>query len=272
MTFSNIGYESRFGLEYDPFLKNSKETFVETSETKEVMTRLNTLAGTNGFGLLTGAPGRGKTTCIRKWSQSLNPSLYKVVYTSLSTLTVNDFYRNLVSNFGIQPNYRKPENFKLIQSEINRYVFEKKITPVIILDEANHIGPAILHDLKIIFNFEMDSKDRAVVLLAGLPVLNNTLSLNVHEALRQRFVMNYNIEGIPKAEGRLYIQKKLESAGATRNVFEDNAIETILNAADGTPRVIDRLCSSSLQIANALTLQTVNADTVTKAVSDIHLI
>ena len=49
------------------------------------------IARTKGFGLLTGAPGRGKTTLVRSWSTGLNPSLYKVIYTSLSTITVNDF-------------------------------------------------------------------------------------------------------------------------------------------------------------------------------------
>ena len=58
------------------------------------------LAKTKGFGLLTGSPGRGKTTVIRNWSKELNPSLYRVVYSSLSTLTANDFYRNLVRELG----------------------------------------------------------------------------------------------------------------------------------------------------------------------------
>ncbi len=58
------------------------------------------LPKTKGFGLLTGSPGRGKTTTIRSWASNLNPSLYKVIYSSLSTLTPNDFYRNLVRELG----------------------------------------------------------------------------------------------------------------------------------------------------------------------------
>ena len=111
--------------------------------------------------------------CIR----DRNTSLYKVVYSSLSTLTVNDFYRNLAAELGAQPAFRKTDNFKIIQDEINRLVLEKRQTPVIIIDEANYIGNAVLNDLKMLFNFEMDSKDRAVVLLSGLPQLNSTLRL-----------------------------------------------------------------------------------------------
>ena len=78
---------ARYGLEFNPFLKNSKEILFEGAEYTEAKFRLDYLARTKGFGLLTGAPGRGKTTLVRSWSAGLNPSLYKVIYTSLSTVT-----------------------------------------------------------------------------------------------------------------------------------------------------------------------------------------
>lgn len=140
--------------------------------------------------LLTGTPGLGKTTALRTFAASLSPSLYKVAYTGLSTLTVQEFYRHLASCLGAEPAFRKAGNFRMIQAMANRLAIEKRITPVIIPDEADHMGPAILDDLKILFNFEMDSRDRAVVLLAGQPRLAHTLSPNSHEAPRQRIVMN----------------------------------------------------------------------------------
>ena len=75
-----MDYTSRYGLEFNPFLKNSKDILVETQEFKELRFRLDYLLSTRGFGLLTGSPGRGKTTAIRSWAGNLNPSLYKVVY------------------------------------------------------------------------------------------------------------------------------------------------------------------------------------------------
>ena len=240
-----MDYTARYGLEFNPFLKNSKEVLVETQEYKEVLFRLDYLLTTKGFGLLTGSAGRGKTTAVRNWASGLNTSLYKVMYSSLSTLTVNDFYRNLATELGAQPAFRKTDNFKSIQDEINRLVLEKRQTPVIIIDEANYIGNAVLNDLKMLFNFEMDSKDRAVVLLSGLPQLNSTLRLSIHEPFRQRIVMNYNLEGMTKAEGHSYVAAKLNGAGCTQTVFEENALEAILNAANGTPRMINKLCNAS---------------------------
>lgn len=264
-------YHARFGMEFNPFLKNSKDVFYESHESKEIKTRLDILLTTRGFGLLTGTPGKGKTTSIRIWAKSLNPALYKVVYTSLSTLTVTEFYRSLASALGLEPKYRKPDNFKIIQDEILRYSIEKRITPVIIIDEANHISNAILTDLKILFNFEMDSRDRAIVLLSGLPDLNSKLQLSIHEPLRQRITVNYNIEGFSKEESKEYIHRKLQGVRCNHEVFDESAMDALANAANGVPRMLNKLANNALLIASSMNLDTVNADIVGQALIDCDL-
>ena len=261
-----MDYTIRYGLEFNPFLKNSKEIFVSTDESKEVLFRLNYLVKTKGFGLLTGSPGRGKTTAVRYWAQTLNPSRYKVVYTCFSTFSPNDFYRNLATELGAQAHYRKPDNFRVIQEELTRLSVEKRKTPVIIIDEANYISSAILNDFKLLFNFEMDSRDRAVVLLSGLPSLNATLRLSIHEPFRQRIIMNYELPAFTKEEGRSYILEKLQGAGAARAIFEDAALEAILNASDGTPRIINNLCNSCLLIGDSGKSGMITAEIVMQAI------
>ncbi len=266
-----MDYFTRYGLEFNPFIKNSKEILVTTSEYKETLFRLDYLAKTKGFGLLTGAAGRGKTTAIRTWAATLNPSLYKVVYSSLSTLTPNDFYRNLVKELGSEPAFKKPDNFRIIQEEITRLSLEKRKTPIIIIDEANYINNAILNDLKILFNFEMDSRDRAAILLAGLPKLNSTLGLQIHEPLKQRIVMNYNLEGLSKDEGKTYISEKLIGAGCNQTILEDAAIEAILNAADGTPRLINKYCNAAMLLGDSNKANLITTDIVMQAINDCEL-
>ena len=266
-----MDYFTRYGLEFNPFIKNSKEILVTTSEYKETLLRLDYLAKTKGFGLLTGSAGRGKTTAIRTWTATLNPSLYKVVYSSLSTLTPNDFYRNLVKELGSEPAFKKPDNFRIIQEEITRLSLEKRKTPIIIIDEANYINNAILNDLKILFNFEMDSRDRAAILLAGLPKLNSTLQLQIHEPLKQRIVMNYNLEGLSKEEGRTYIEEKLKGAGCNQTIFEDAAVEAILNAADGTPRLINKYCNAAMLLGDSDKANLITTDIVMQAINDCEL-
>ncbi len=67
--------------------------------------------------------------------------------------------------------------------------------------------------------------------------------------------MNYNVDGYSKEEGRACIEWKLKKAGCTDPVFDDAAIEAILNASDGTARVISKLCDASLVIGH---IQSVN--------------
>ena len=117
----------------------------------------------------------------------------------------------------------------------------------------------------------MDSRDRAVILLVGLPQLNHTLQLSNHEPLRQRIIMNYNLDGFTKDEGRSYITNKLKGAGCNQEVFDESAIEAIINASDGTARMINKLCHSALVIGNSQSVNLINADTVMQAINESTL-
>lgn len=266
-----MDYTSRYGLEFNPFIKNTKELIVETTEYKESTYRLDYLLQTKGFGLITGSPGKGKTTVVRSWAKGLNPSLYKVIYSSLSTLTVNDFYKHLAQQLGLEPMFRKSDNFRIIQNEITRFAVEKRITPVIIIDEANYINNAVLNDLKLLFNFDMDSKDRAVILLVGLPQINNTLRLVAHEPLRQRITMNYHLDGLTKEEAKAYIISKLSGANCHINIFSEGALEAIINSANGIPRMINKICNACLLIGHNQNVNEINNDLVMMAVNETEL-
>ena len=266
-----MDYTARYSLEFNPFLKNSKDILLDTSEMSEAKVRLEYLSDTKGFGVLTGEPGRGKSTVARIWASSLNPSLFKVSYNSLSTLTVMDFYRQIASGLGAEPSFRKNDLFNDIQREVKRCALEKRITPVIVIDEADMLSHKVLSDLQIMFNFEMDSRDLAIILLVGQPRLNTTLNQSTHESLRQRIVMNYHMGGISKEEGRAYITKKLEGAGCRQTVFDENAMEAILNSANGTARMINKICNRSLMIGTSQGKSIIDADAVRKAIEDTQL-
>lgn len=83
--------------------------------------------------------------------------------------------------------------------------------------------------------------------------------------------MNYNMEGLTKKEGRAYISEKLKGAGGIPDIFGENAVEAVLNAADGTPRMINKLCSASMLVASSQGLNSIHADAVMQAVSDCEL-
>jgi len=266
-----VNYIMRYGLEYNPFIKNRADITFKSSDYKETIFRLNYLKDIKGFGVITGEAGKGKTTIIRLWSKSLNRSLYKVIYIPLSTLTVIEFYRMLANELGIDAYYQKNKNFKAIQAEISRLVSDKNITPIIILDEADSLKTATLGDLKILFNFEMDSRDKGVIILSGLPILNNTLNLNVHEPLRQRIVISYHLEGLSKIEAREYIKAKLKAAGGTLDVFTDAALEALSNCSNGVARQIDRIVNRAMLLGDKTEANIIGPEIIMASYDDLLL-
>lgn len=247
----NEHFYSFFGLKYNPFEKNNADKFnFESTDSKEINIRLLHLLNNKGIGLITGRPGLGKTTAIRNFVTSLNKSLYKVIYIPHSSLTNMDLIYNLVKEFGYEPSARKSKNIHLIQQAISDYADSKKMTPIIILDEANYLSSSFLNDLKMILNFKMDSYDKFVLLLVGLPVIISTLNNACHEPLRQRIIMHYDLEGFTNNDVRNYIFGKLEVAGGNTNIFEEGALHLICNASQNVPRIIDKIMSYCLLIAS----------------------
>ncbi len=80
--------------------------------------------------------------------------------------------------------------------------------------------------------------------------------------------MNYNLEGLSKEEGKIYIQKKLKGAGCNQTIFEEAAIEAILNASDGTPRMINKYCNASMLIGDSQKADLITTNITMQAIND----
>ena len=240
-------YKEFYGLEFNPFSKElDTKKYFNSNDFTQVTGRLEHLKNIKGLGLITGSPGTGKTYSIRHFLNSLNPSLYKVSYTALSTLTVLEFYKSLAYGLGIDPANKKVDIFRQIQDSIITFSKEKKITPVIVVDESQHLKVDVLNDLKILLNFNIDSSSPAILILAGQPVLNNTLSRNVHDPLAQRIVINYNFKGLTNDEIKEYIQTRLKIAGVNTPIFNENALEVIASSSNGSVRKVNNLVENCL--------------------------
>ena len=260
-----IDFKVFYGLEYNPFEKGQKLLTVESLDYKEMLGRLNYLKDIRGIGLFTGSSGLGKTLTLKNFCDSLNPGLYQVIYLPLSTLTTNDFYRGLASGLGLEPRQRKIDNYKNIQDHIKKLATQNRITPVIVLDEAQYLKTDTLNDLKLLLNFEFDSKNYAILILAGLPNLVNTLNKSVHESLRQRVVVTYRLAGLDESEIKCYIEKKLLSAGCHNPLFTDSALTALTNASTGSSRKLNHLVTQALILGANQNRQLVDHDIVMQA-------
>lgn len=260
-------YKAYYSLARAPFSKDlsSSEAFPST-DYEGVQQALSYLQKTRGIGLLVGEPGAGKTFALRSFKESLNTSLYHVVYFPLSTGGVMDFYRGLAYGLGEEPKFRKVDLFRQIQQGIERMTEERKLTPVFILDEMHMAKDAFLQDIALLFNFKMDSTNPFVLILSGLPHLKTRLKLNHHRPLSQRLIVNYEFQPLSQEEVAAYIDHHLKVAGAKTTIFTDAAIEAIASRSQGWPRVINNLTINSLLFGFQLKKNQIDEEVVRLAI------
>lgn len=267
MEMMNIFY----GLKYNPFSKGAEDCVLETIDYKEMKGRLEYLCETKGIGVFTGHPGVGKTFNLRMFCSDLSPSLYQVAYMPLSTLTTVQFYRYLAKSLGLEEKSNKMENFLNIQEYLKRMSTEKRILPVIILDEAQYLRSEILNDIKLLFNFDMDSKNYCVLVLAGLPALTSTLRYSSYEAIRQRITIQYQIVGIEHDEIKEYIETKLAAAGMTVPLFTDDAVNALSSGCQGSMRKLNNMLTQCLIIGANKKIRDINNEIVMQAAAEVEL-
>ena len=148
---------------------------------------------------------------------------------------------------------------------------EQKTTLIFIIDEAQYLSRGILADIKMLMNFEMDSRNYAVMILAGQPTLNNLLSMQIHEALRQRIVINYNLQGLDRDEIGTYIRDRMKLCGVTKEVFDPSAIEAAYGSCGGSIRKLNNLVHRALIIGCEKKADMIDTNLIMEASAEIDL-
>lgn len=266
-------FKAFWGMEFNPFDKSiSEKNCFKSNDFKQATARLEHLKNVKGLALFTGFSGTGKTFSLRCFCADLNPNLYKIVYVTLSTVTVREFYRSIAFGLDLEPSSKKIDLFKSIQERITSLSKDKRITPVIIIDEAQYLKTDVINDIKLLLNFDMDSKNHAIFILNGQPTLNITLSKQVHESIRQRIVIKYNFDGITKSEMQDYILSRLQLCGVHEPVFNENSMEAIYSCCNGSTRKLNAIIEKCLIIAAQNKNRLIDTEMVMTAQNEIELI
>lgn len=259
-------FRQHFGLKFNPFNKEiSIDKLFSSRDTKELDSRLKYILENRGICLIVGEPSSGKSIGLRKLTDNMNRSLYKPCYLQLTTLTVKDFYQAIAMLLGEIPRYRKVQLFNQIQNSIQSLYYEQHITPVIIIDEIHMAPMSILDDLRLLFNFKMDSANPFVLILAGQPQIRNKLALNTCYPLRQRITMRYSMQGLSIEETADYCTGRMKIAGCTSDIFTPSALEAIHTISGGIPRNINNIAITSLMYSTERKMLTVNEEAVYQA-------
>lgn len=255
--------EARFGLKRRPFDKAiaTRDLYLWPG-LEELQARLEMAKGARGIMLLTGEPGTGKTVALRRFVDSLNTEHYRAIYLPLATVTVIDAYAQLNRALGGEEVVRsKSLLFREIQAGISQLT-SQGAQPVIILDEADLLRSPLFDELRILLNFEMDSKDPLLLILAGQPQLLAKLALRVHLPFRQRVAMRYRMPPMDETHTRGYLEHHLRLAGRRQKLFTDEATLQLFVQSGGVPRAIGNLALGAMVHAAARNQDIVELDDV----------
>lgn len=259
-----------YGLSFNPFDKQmvkEKDAF-ESEDFREMTARLEYLKEIRGIGVFTASPGMGKTFALRCFAKGLNPNLYQCAYLCLSTVSVQEFYRQLCEALGLESGFGKSQMFRSIQERLY-YLYKEKRRPFIcILDEAQYLNSNILRDLKMLMNQKYDSVNCFSLILCGEPYLNHILEKQVNEALRQRIVVHYNFHGLTDQEVPDYIRKKIRAAGGSPDIIDTAAISSVHSYSQGNPRLIDNVMTDAMTIGNQMEKKVIDADVMLAAINN----
>jgi type II secretory pathway predicted ATPase ExeA len=258
----------------NPFLKDeSIKSPFESNDYIQTINRFQYLKEIHGIGLITGEPGFGKTYSVRSFIKLLNKDLYKIIYLSGSKeWTVFDFFKIIANNLNLDTGscYRT-DIYNNIQKEIKRLVLHDRVQPIVIIDEAQFLSKDILQNFKVLYDFEMDSKDYVTLILVGTPELKAELSKNVYEPLKQRIIVNYTFNGLSREEVKSYIITRLEISNTNTEIFNSEAINSLYSCCKSSPRRLNTLIINSLMLGFQNKITTLDSEIIMNAKNEMDL-
>lgn len=262
-------YNHVFGFTQQPFTRGpqSSELF-RAPLLDELHSRLVYLVEHRAMGLLTGEPGSGKSTALRRLRDELHPEQVRSLYVHDTAVNPGDFCRQVALELGLEPSFSRALTLRAIQHEIHRLANERHLTVLLVLDEAQALRPDVLALLPMLTNFNWDSGAPLAVLLAGQSGLRQTLRRAHLESLAQRLTVRYALRGFDRPTTQLYLEHRLKLAGVDRPLFVEPAVEALWQASQGVMRRIDTLAHHTLAVAAAQRATQILPDHVLQAAQE----
>lgn len=241
-------YEKFYGFTDRPFnlTPDSKFFFASSKHEEALNCLLLAISERNGFVVITGEIGSGKTTVCRTLLNRLDQTT-KVALVLNTHLGKKELLTTILEDLEIE--YRSTSKTHII-SALNKYLLEqasKDVNVVLVIDEAQNLTPSVLEEVRMLSNLETEKEKLVQIVLMGQPELKKKLALPRLEQFRQRVVFHYHLEPLSYDETSQYIKHRLKTAGNTAmDIFTEGAIDEIFKFSKGVPRLINLACHNSL--------------------------
>jgi type II secretory pathway predicted ATPase ExeA len=231
-----------FGLKVMPFSKPiaASELF-ETADMKELHGQLE-LALHEDFALVSGSPGSGKSSAVRRFIDKLDSHMYPSVYITAENYKIGDVAKLLLSGLsGIAP-FHGYVALKAVKQHITKIFTEKNQKPILIIDEAQDIPVQTLASIKNLVNFSMDSRSMLLVILCGQYELIGKIKMAQLESLRRRIRVQHSMLPMPLDECSKFIVYHMKRAGIERAFFSDELVAEIFQLSQGIMSNVNNIC------------------------------
>ncbi len=265
-------YLSFFGLERRPFqLAPDPGSFFLSREHKKALTHLTYgITFNQGFMLVTGEVGIGKTTIIRKVMKELDSDvrIAKITNTRVSS---NQLWALINDDFGLDA---AGKDKTMMLKELTNFLiseYSQGHRCMLVIDEAQNLTPGLLEEIRLLSNLETDNSKLLQIILLGQPELRETLARPELRQLRQRINISCHLNALTKEETESYIFHRLESAGnRDAAVFETGAIDAIYDFSKGIPRLVNIICDFLFLAAYDEGARTISTNLTNEVIGEIE--
>lgn len=266
-------YEAYYGLSSKPFQLNPDPSFYFGSKQhRRAKAYLEYGVQRNeGFIVITGEIGAGKTTIVRGLLASLDPE--KVVSAHLVTtqLDAEDTLRLVGAAFGVRvKDLSKADVLMALEAYlVSQTGLGKRC--LLIVDEAQNLTPRAVEELRMLSNFQFGQQALLQTFLIGQPEFRAILQSPTMQQLRQRVTATCHIGPLDQEETQGYIDHRLQCAGSTgRPGFDASAYAAIFGASGGIPRRVNLICDRLLLLGYLANKDSFCVDDVNEVTGEIH--
>jgi len=230
----------------------------------------STIWFTDGFVVITGEIGSGKTTLIESFLREIQTDVV-VAQINQTQVSAVDFLQAVLVQFGFSPfRMKKAELIATLNNFlIEQYGAGRKV--LLIVDEAQNLSLRVLEEIRLLSGVETTKEKVLRIILAGQPELNEKLDAPELIQLAQRIRLRFHLQMLSASETRAYIQHRLEVAGAAdRQIFMEDTFPEIYRYTGGTPRLVNTLCDTAMMAAYTANRDVVTLGDIASAIDELQ--